>query len=168
ACPLYLRFFRRPNLQQQLSRLTRLSDRPGDFHECVRSNSFEQRCRRGPSRLCPTNWQAALLPLFAPNASQHSSTRSEKPQLPVSVFARFGPVPQGKRHAMVNQMFPVVTGSECFSSNGVDEFSANSKERRLHRLPATRRWEIGTMLSEACIPFYQLGVMICSSTRTQH
>ena len=92
----------------------RLSDRPRDFHECVRSNSFEQRCRRGPSRLCPTNWQAALLRLFAPNASQNSSTRSEKPQLPVSVFARFGPVPQGKRHAMVNQMFPVVTGSECF------------------------------------------------------
>jgi hypothetical protein len=47
-----------------------------------------------------------------------------------------------------------------FSSNGVDELSANSKERRLHRLPATRRREIGTMLSEACIPFYQLGVMI--------
>ena len=62
-----------------------------------------------------------------------------KRQLPAAVFARFRPVAQGKRNAMVNQTFPVVTGSECFLRNGVDEFGANS-----------RRWKNGTVLSEAC------------------
>jgi hypothetical protein len=66
------------------------------------SSSFEQLCHRGPKRLCPTNWQAALLRLSALKASQHS-TRSEKPPLPGSTFARFRPYHKAKRHEMVNQ-----------------------------------------------------------------
>ncbi|MGC1592766.1 MAG: hypothetical protein WA770_21985, partial [Pseudolabrys sp.] len=54
------------------------------------SSSFEQLCRREPNRLCPTNRQAALVRLSALKASQHS-TRSEKPPLPGSTFARFRP-----------------------------------------------------------------------------
>ena len=57
---------------------------------------------------------------------------------------------------MVNQTFSVVTGSEYFRAT-VFEFSANS-----------RRWENGTVFGEACIPFYQLGLMIYTSTRTRN
>ena len=70
---------------------------------------------------------------FALKASQHS-TRSEKPPLPRSTFARFRPYHKAKRHEMVNSDGPPITGPAG---------SCGTRKRPKHRLGSGRAFSAG-------------------------